>query len=409
MKRIFRVFGMTLFLVSFMASVVKAESTAPVDLGTTGNYAVLTKTGVDSVPLLNLGYATAINASVEFVANQTTFAGYASVNADNSINILGSINVDSNDIGKLADVLVVIYSTIQSQYYMLDLDAETIIWDADFSSLVPFTQEVSLDSVQEVQISSLSLNISGMLNIYFGYRLEDGTIVYNSNTLDIKVESTAPVDLGIAGNYAILTKAGVTCVPPSAITGDIGVSPIAAMGITGFSLTMDSANEFSVSSQVTGKIYAASYAAPTPSILTTAISDMETAYTDAAGRTPDYVELLTGDLSGQTLQPGVYKWSTGVLITSDVTLHGGVNDVFIFQIAKGITQATGTKIILTGGVLAKNIFWQTSEFVSIGTGAHFEGILLVKTGIAVKANASINGRLLAQTAATLIKNTVVAP
>ena len=225
----------------------------------------------------------------------------------------------------------------------------------------------------------------------------------------VKAESPAPVDLGTAGNYAILTKTGVACVPPSAITGDIGVSPIAAMGITGFSLTMDSANEFSVSSQVTGKIYAASYAAPTPSILTTAISDMETAYTDAAGRTPDYVELLTGDLSGQTLQPGVYKWSTGVLITSDVTLHGGVNDVFIFQIAKGITQATGTKIILTGGVLAKNIFWQTSEFVSIGTGAHFEGILLVKTGIAVKANASINGRLLAQTAATLIKNTVVAP
>ena len=226
----------------------------------------------------------------------------------------------------------------------------------------------------------------------------------------VKAENPAPIDLGTAGNYAILTKAGVTCVPPSAITGDIGVSPIAATGITGFSLTMDSTNEFSVSSQVTGKIYASSYATPTPSILTTAISDMETAYTDAAGRTPDYIELFTGDLSGQTLQPaGVYKWSTGVLITSDVTLHGGVNDVFIFQIAKGITQATDTKIILTGGVLAKNIFWQTSEFVSIGTGAHFEGILLVKTGIAVEANASINGRLLAQTAATLIKDTVVAP
>ncbi len=225
----------------------------------------------------------------------------------------------------------------------------------------------------------------------------------------VKAENPAPIYLGIAGNYAILTKTGVTCVPPSAITGDIGVSPIAATGITGFSLTVDSTNEFSVSSQVTGKIYASSYATPTPSILTTAISDMETAYTDAAGRTPDYIELHTGDLSGKTLQPGVYKWSTGVLITSDVTLHGGVNDVFIFQIAKGITQTTGTQIILTGGVQAKNLFWQASEFVSIGTGAHFEGILLVKTGIAVGANASINGRLLAQTAATLIKDTVVAP
>jgi hypothetical protein len=225
----------------------------------------------------------------------------------------------------------------------------------------------------------------------------------------VKAENPAPIYLGIAGNYAILTKTGVTCVPPSAITGDIGVSPISATGITGFSLTVDSTNKFAVSSQVTGKIYASSYAAPTPSILTTAISDMETAYTDAAGRTPDYIELHTGDISGQTLQPGIYKWSTGVLITSDVTLYGGVNDVFIFQIAKGITQANGTQIILTGGVQAKNIFWQASESVSIGTGAHFEGILLVKTGIAVGANASINGRLLAQTAATLIKDTVVAP
>jgi hypothetical protein len=225
----------------------------------------------------------------------------------------------------------------------------------------------------------------------------------------VKAENPAPVDLGTAGNYAILTKTGVDSVPPSAITGDIGVSPIAATGITGFSLTVDSTNEFSVSSQVTGKLYASSYTAPTPSILTTAISDMETAYTDAAGRTPDYIELHTGDISGQTLQTGVYKWNTGVLITSDVTLHGGVNDVFIFQIAKGITQATGTQIILTGGVQASNIFWQASESVSIGTGAHFEGILLAKTGIAVEANASINGRLLAQTAATLIKDTVVAP
>jgi hypothetical protein len=217
------------------------------------------------------------------------------------------------------------------------------------------------------------------------------------------------IDIGTAGNYAILTKAGVTCVPTSAITGDIGVSPIAATGITGFSLTADPTNKFSVSSQVTGKVYAANYAPPTPSILTTAIGDMETAYTAAAGRTPDYIQMHKGDISGKTLQPGVYKWSTGVLITSDVTLNGGVNDVFIFQIAKGIIQADGTKIILTGGALAKNIFWQASEAVSIGTGAHFEGILLAKTSVAIGANASINGRLLAQTQVTLIKDTVVAP
>ena len=117
----------------------------------------------------------------------------------------------------------------------------------------------------------------------------------------------------------------------------------------------------------------------------------------------------TGDISGKTLNPGVYKWSTGVSINSDVTLNGGANDVFIFEIAKGITQANNTKITLTGGVQAKNIFWQSAQSVSIGTGAHFEGIILGMTQIALGSNASINGRLLAQTAVTLIKSTVVAP
>jgi hypothetical protein len=136
---------------------------------------------------------------------------------------------------------------------------------------------------------------------------------------------------------------------------------------------------------------------------------MGTAYTDAAGRAANYTELYTGDISGKTLTSGVYKWGTGVLINSDVTLNGGPNDVFIFQIAKGITQAANTRIILSGGVQAKNIFWQTCETVAIGTGSHFEGIILGGTNITLGTHASITGRLLAQTAVTLIMNTVVAP
>jgi len=220
---------------------------------------------------------------------------------------------------------------------------------------------------------------------------------------------TAPVNLGTSSDYAILAKTGITSVPNSVITGNIGVSPIASTAITGFSLKQDATNEFSTSTQITGKVYAPDYTSPTPSNLTTAVGDMETAYTDAAGRTVNYTELYTGDLSGQTLTPGVYKWGTAVLINSDVTFHGGPDDVFIFQIAKGITQATGTNIILTGGVQAKNIFWQASETVAIGTGAHFEGIILGKTNISMGTKASINGRLMAQTAVTLIMNTVVAP
>ncbi|PKM45488.1 MAG: hypothetical protein CVV03_06650 [Firmicutes bacterium HGW-Firmicutes-8] len=230
-----------------------------------------------------------------------------------------------------------------------------------------------------------------------------------ATTFNFTLGGTAPVNLGTAGSYAILAKTGISSVPDSVITGNIGVSPIDFTAITGFSLTADATNVFSTSAQITGKAYASDYAPPTPSNLTTAISNMETAYTDAAGRAVNYTELYGGDISGKTLTAGVYKWGTGVLINTNVTLNGGANDVWIFQIAKGITQASGTRIILTGGAQAKNIFWQAAETVAIGTDAHFEGIILGMTDITLGTNASINGRLLAQTAVTLDKSTVVAP
>ena len=219
-----------------------------------------------------------------------------------------------------------------------------------------------------------------------------------------------PVNLGSAGNYVILAKSGISTIPTSAITGNIGVSPIDSPAITGFSLNLAAGSPFSTSAQVIGNVYAPDYAAPTPANLTTAISDMQTAYTDAAGRSlPDFTELGSGQIGGLTLVPGLYKWSTDVLISSDVTLSGGPNDVWIFQIAGKITQANGTKIHLTGGALAANIFWQVSGDVSLGTTSHFEGIIMAQTAISLGTGASINGRLLAQTAVTLDANVVTAP
>jgi hypothetical protein len=219
-----------------------------------------------------------------------------------------------------------------------------------------------------------------------------------------------PVNLGTAGNYVILSKSGISTVPTSAITGDIGVSPISSTAITGFSLSHWVASSFATSAQVTGKVYAPDYSAPTPAKLTTAVGDMQTAYTDAAGRsTPNFTELGAGQIGGLTLVPGLYKWSTSVLISSDVTLSGGPNDVWIFQIAGKITQANGTKIHLAGGALAKNIFWQAAGLVALGTTSHFEGIILSKTLISLATGASINGRLLAQTAVTLQGNIVTTP
>ena len=214
----------------------------------------------------------------------------------------------------------------------------------------------------------------------------------------------APVNLRSAGDFVILTKSGITDVPTSAVTGDVGTSPI-----TG-------AADLLTCTEVTGIVVSVDAAGPAPcsmknpTRLTAAVLDMQSAYTDAAGRpNPDVTELRRGDISGMTLTPGLYKWGTTVSLHSDVTLAGGPNDVWIFQISGNLIQSNGVALHLQGGAQAKNIFWQVAGLTTLGTTAHFEGILLSKTLIAVQTHASINGRLLSQTAVTLQMNTVTQP
>lgn len=221
--------------------------------------------------------------------------------------------------------------------------------------------------------------------------------------------SELPVDLASAGNFVLLAKSAISTVPTSAITGDIGVSPAAASYMTGFSLSVDSTNVFATSPQVVGKVYASDYMPPTPSNLTTAIGDMELAFTDAAGRAPDVTELGAGNIGGMTLSPGVYKWGTGLLIPTDVTLNGNATDVWIFQIAQDLTMSSAAKIVLSGGARPKNVFWQVSGLVDLGTTSHFEGIVLSQTSLTLRTGASINGRLMAQTAIDIDGSTIVGP
>ncbi|MBV5284422.1 MAG: DUF3494 domain-containing protein [Paludibacter sp.] len=220
-----------------------------------------------------------------------------------------------------------------------------------------------------------------------------------------------PVSLGTAGNFVLLSKSGITNTGVTSITGDIGVSPIDFTALVGFTLTPDGSNTFSLSPIIVGKAYAADYAAPTPAYLTTAISDMEIAFTDAAGRTnPTATELGAGNISGMILAPGLYKWGTGVLITGvGVTLTGGPNDVWIFQIAQDLTVNSGAIITLAGGAKAKNIFWQVSGQTVLGTTVQFKGNILSQTLISLNTGATLEGRTLAQTAVTLNANTIILP
>lgn len=232
-------------------------------------------------------------------------------------------------------------------------------------------------------------------------------IVSASPTLKVSKSTRiqAPVKLGSAGTFALLSKTGITNVYASVVKGDVGASPITGAAI-----------RLSCAELAAGIMYTVDAAGPLPcsvtaaTLLTAAVSDMEAAYTDAAGRVlPDFINLGSGEIGGKTLKPGLYKWGTNVSISTNVTLAGGPTDVWIFQVSGGINQASATRVNLTGGALAKNVFWQSAGVVSIGTTAHFEGVVLAKTMVAVKTGASVNGRLLAQTAVTLEKNSVTQP
>jgi hypothetical protein len=223
-----------------------------------------------------------------------------------------------------------------------------------------------------------------------------------------------PVNLLTAGNFVILTKTGITNVPTSAITGDIGASPITAAAMDNISCSEITGTIYGADAAYTGSGDVTCFAGKSPdnTLVANGVLDMGTAYRDAAGRTdPDFTELHAGDISGQTLVPGLYKWGTNVLINTDTTLNGNANDVWIFQISGNIIQAANTSVLLTGGALAKNVFWQVAggAGVALDTDATFAGVVLAAKKITLNNGTIVNGRLLSQTAVTLIMNTITQP
>ena len=229
---------------------------------------------------------------------------------------------------------------------------------------------------------------------------------------------TAP-DLGSAGRFTILTKTGVSTTGDTSVSGgDMGVSPAAASFLTGFGLILDdSTKAFSTSPPVAGKIFASDYVGTfnnvgTPAMMTTAIGDMQTAYTAAAGANgvPSTTELGAGNIEGMTMYGGLHKWSSSVGFFSALTFDAaGDNDtVWIMQIAGDLRLATGATVTLTDGARASNIFWQVAGKAEILAGAHAEGIILCQTAIIFGAGSSLHGRALAQTAVTMIATTIAA-
>ncbi|KZV86983.1 antifreeze protein [Exidia glandulosa HHB12029] len=210
----------------------------------------------------------------------------------------------------------------------------------------------------------------------------------------------AAVNLRTAGNYAILAKTGISTVPKSVITGNIAVSPAAGSFLTGFSSTPPTT--FSTSTQVKGQLFAADYNSPTPSVLTQAVLDLGTAIVDANGRT-------NGNIDARILTPGLYKWTSAVNIPTLLVFSGSARDTWILQVAGTLNLGSASQTLLIGGAVAKNIVWVVGGEISIGAGSSVSGILLGSTAATLKTGATLNGRILVQTAVALQKATVTQP
>ena len=201
-----------------------------------------------------------------------------------------------------------------------------------------------------------------------------------------------PVGLGTATPFAVLAGSTVTNTGPSVISGDLGLSPGSA--VTGFPPGV----------VINGTEHVAD------AVALQAQTDLTTAYNDAAGRTPFTV--VSTDLGGQTLDPGVYHAASSMGLTGTVTLdaHGDPNAVFIFQMGSTLTTASNSTVSLINGAQACNVFWQVGSSATLGTDTTFVGSILALTSAAVQTGTTVAGRVLASNGAvTLDTNTITTP
>lgn len=253
-------------------------------------------------------------------------------------------------------------------------------------------------------------------------------IEWSFTTAAVATIGQAPVDLlsVLTNNFVILTETGITNTGShlSVITGNIGASPITAAAMNNVFCTEITGIIYGVDAGYTGSgattCFAGNPGVPAvlppdanKTLVDNAVADRQTAYNAAAGRTgPDFTELGAGDISGMTLAPGLYKWSSGLLIDlTGVTLSGSADDVWIFQIAADLTVNNAAIVNLIGGAQAKNVFWQVGGLtgVAIGTTAQFKGIILAEKAITMATGSSVIGRLLSKTSVTLDATTVTQP
>lgn len=360
------------------------------------------------IGLLSLVFAAALVGTVQ-AATTASFSAIAGGTTDN-LSMSATVNLADADVGRRGSYYLGF--TYQKVWFFHNGQG----WVEYTGGTIPTFAAGTLSSGTATVLNNMDLSERIGARFYIGYGRTQNDMISNGKysqvytvTADSITLGPEPVLLGSSGNFAVLAKTGVSTVPPSSIVGDIGVSPAATSFLTGFSLTAVGTTS-ATSPQVTGNLYGGDMTPPTNSNLTTAVLDMQAAYTDAAGRpTPDYLNLGAGDIGGRNLPAGLYTWGSSVTIPADLAISGGANDVWIFQISGDLLMSADTRITLADGAQAKNIFWQVAGEVVIGARSHFEGNILSQTAITMETGATMNGRALAQSMVSLDSATIVKP
>ncbi len=198
------------------------------------------------------------------------------------------------------------------------------------------------------------------------------------------------VPLGSASPFGVIGASAITNTGPSVVTGDLGISPNNASSVTGFP-----------PGQVIGTTHFAD------AVALQAQNDLTTAYNNLAGRPCGTV--ITADLGGTTLFPGVYCAASSMGLTGTLTLdaQGDPNAEFIFQMGSTLTTGSASMVQMINGGQSCNVYWQVGSSATLGTGTTLVGSILAQASITLTTGAGISGRLLARTGAVTLDGSAV--
>jgi len=207
-------------------------------------YAATSKPSPES-PIDNNTIGLAMDSKGELVNTDATFSrgiavngGTVTVSSSNQMDIRGVITVDSNHVGKEAEILVVVgYKpdlVEEESFFMFNKDGSILPWDKSIANLVAYKETdlvfhsddkshkrikrnlvlmperrvqifpVTLSAFRDNELETVLLGCErprtysglvngippGLLRFFFGYRLrEEGTIVYNRESINVMITS----------------------------------------------------------------------------------------------------------------------------------------------------------------------------------------------------------------------------